>query len=130
MVIRIFKPIVAFALGIILANTATAAVIETTCLGNIESFDRKIVQAGVTYLLRYEIFDTKAKITFAGHDLVALVDTGTSWKGRWIKRLEGNKYFPFLPDDGGTIKFQLEPNRWFSGNCQAHRERAFSHRNE
>lgn len=61
MVIRIFKPIVAFSLCIILANTATAAVIKTTCLGNIESFDRKIVQAGVTYLLRYEIFDTKAK---------------------------------------------------------------------
>ncbi len=64
----------------------------------------------------------KPKITFAGHDLVALVDTGTSWKGRWIKQIEGNEYFSFLPDDGGTIKFQLEPNRWFSGNCQAHRE--------
>jgi hypothetical protein len=118
MVIRTFKPIVAFILCIILTHTATAAAIETTCLGNIESFDRKIVQAGVTYLLQYEISGTKAKISFAGHDLVALVDTGTSWKGRWIKRIENNEYFSFLPDDGGTIKFQLEPNLWFSGNCR------------
>ena len=101
----------------VLNGIATASEFETTCRGNIESFDKKIIQAGVTYLLRYEISGTKAKIRFAGREFDAVVETGNSWKGRWRTKGGDKDYFSFLPDDGGTIKFELEPNRWFSGNC-------------
>ena len=100
-----------------LTGIATASELEATCRGNIESFDKKISQAGATYLLRYEISGTKAKIRFAGREFNAVVERGDSWKGRWIKKIEDKECFSFLPDDGGTIKFEFEPNRWFSGNC-------------
>ena len=115
--IRKVRSIGVVVLCVTLASTGTASELEATCRGNIESFDKKIIQAGVTYLLRYEISDAKAKIKFAGREFDAVVERGTSWKGHWIKKIEDEEYFSFLPNDGGTIKFQFEPNRWFSGNC-------------
>jgi hypothetical protein len=101
----------------VFTGMARASELEVTCRGNIETFDKKIVQADVVYLLRYDISGAKAKIRFVGREFDAVVEKGASWKGRWIKKMEDSEYFSFLPDDGGTIKFQFEPNRWFSGNC-------------
>jgi len=110
-------------LGVVLlcavfTDIALASEFDATCRGNIETFDKKIIQPGVTYLLKYDVSGTKAKITFAGREFDAVVEKGSSWEGRWIKNLEDKEYFSFLPDDGGAIKFEFEPNRWFSGNCQ------------
>jgi hypothetical protein len=104
-------------LSAVLSSTAIASSLEVSCRGNIESFDKKIIQAGVAYSLWYEISGAKAKIRFAGREFDAVVEKGTSWKGLWIKRIEDKEYFSFLPDEGGTVKFEFEPNRWFSGNC-------------
>lgn len=101
-----------------LTGIALASEFDVTCRGNIETFDKKLIQAGVTYLLWYEVSGAKAKIRFAGREFDAAVERGSSWKGRWIKKIEDKEYFSFLPDDGGTIKFEFEPNRWFSGNCK------------
>lgn len=101
-----------------LSGIALASEFDATCRGNIETFDKKLIQAGVTYLLRYDVSGTKAEIRFVGREFEAVVEKGSSWKGRWIKNLDDKVYFSFLPDDGGTMKFEFEPNRWFSGNCQ------------
>jgi hypothetical protein len=96
---------------------ATASESGLTCHGNLETGNRQIIQAGVTYKLSYEISGVKAKVRFAGREFDALAETGKSWKGIWIKRMGESIYFSFLPSDGGTIKFQFEPDRWYSGNC-------------
>lgn len=95
-----------------------ASEFKTSCRGNIETGNREIIQAGVSYFLWYTISGTTSKIRFAGREIDAVVETGNSWKGRWIKRFDDDVYFSFLPDEGGTIKYRFEPNRWYSGNCE------------
>ncbi len=97
---------------------ANAAENSRTCHGNIETFNKQLIQAGVTYKLSYEVLGANAKVQFAGREFDALAESGKSWKGLWIKKMDEDVYFSFLPEDGGTIKFQFEPDRWFSGNCQ------------
>lgn len=97
------------------------------CLGNLETFDKKLIQAGVSYKLHYEISGTSARVQFAGREFDAQAEKGTGWKGLWIKQMdgspigyipkEGGTYFSYLPEEGGIIKFQFEPQKWFSGNC-------------
>lgn len=99
------------------AKPAQAAFIDRTCLGNIETFDRKIIQAGVTYKLSFAVSGASAEVRFAGRAFNVAAERGASWKGVWLKRMDTEVYFSFLPDEGGTIKFQFEPNRWYSGNC-------------
>ena len=102
-------------------NTAISAAYasenEHTCQGNLETFNRQIIKAGVTYKLSYSISGSKAQVQFAGREFDALAESGKSWKGLWIKRIDENIYFSFMPNEGGTIKFQFEPNLWYSGNC-------------
>ncbi len=96
---------------------AVAEEITRECQGNIESFDQKIEMASVSYKLKYEITGSIAKVRFAGREFEVNIERGQSWKGLWLKRMDSDLYFSYLPDDGGTIKFQFEPNRWYSGNC-------------
>jgi hypothetical protein len=111
---RIFTAFIFFTAAI---NTASASENERTCHGNIETFNQQIIQAGVMYKLSYTISGAKASVRFAGREFDALAESGKSWKGVWIKRMDENIYFSFLPDEGGTIKFQFKPTRWYSGNC-------------
>jgi len=105
--------------GLALATgNALASEFDVTCRGNIETFDKKLIQTDVTYFLRYYVSGTNAKVRFAGREFDAVIEIGSSWKGRWIKKIDDKEYFSFLPDDGGTIKLEFEPNRWFSGNCR------------
>lgn len=99
------------------SGIVTASEVKSTCHGNIETFDKKIIQADVTYLLWYEVSGAKAKIRFAGREFDAFVEKLSSSKGYWIKKIDDSIYFSFVPEEGGTIKFQFEPDRWFSGNC-------------
>lgn len=103
---------------LLVASTASAAEFKLSCIGNIETYDKKILQTNVTYLLWYEISDSKAIIRFAGREFDASVEEGKSWKGFWIKSIKDDNYFSFLPDEGGTVKFEFEKNKWFSGNCR------------
>jgi hypothetical protein len=98
-------------------STAFASYNERTCQGNIETFNKQVIKAGVTYKLSYSISGTKVKVQFAGREFDALAEEGKSWKGPWIKKIDEDVYFSFLPDEGGTIKFEFEPNIWYSGNC-------------
>ncbi len=104
-----------------LALTASASEVKCICHGNIETFDKKIIKAGVSYFLWYEITGSKAKIRFAGREFdteVATEISGTAWKGRWFRQMNDGIYFSFLPEEGGSIKFEFESDRWFSGNCK------------
>lgn len=112
----IARLIAATFIGIVSCPVA-AADNTRSCQGNIETSTKTIVQAGVSYKLNYEISGQSAKVRFAGREFEANVEFGKSWKGPWIKRMDEKVYFSFLPEDGGTIKFQFEPDRWFSGNC-------------
>ena len=94
-----------------------ASDITRTCQGNIETYSRQIIQAGVSYKMSFEIFGSTAKIRFAGREFDAQVEMGKSWLGPWIKRMDNEIYFSYLPEDGGTIKFEFAPDRWYSGNC-------------
>ncbi|HBR69398.1 MAG TPA: hypothetical protein DEA55_08500 [Rhodospirillaceae bacterium] len=90
----------------------------SVCVGNIETFESQIIEAGVSYKIAYSILSDVAHIRFVGRDFDAAVDTGGAWKGPWLKKMnEEKEYFSFLPEDGGTIKFMFSPDRWFSGNC-------------
>ena len=114
---RAIQAFTALALFSVFICAAGASENDRTCYGNLETFNKQIIQAGITYKLSYEISDEKAKVRFAGREFDALAESGKSWKGLWIKRMDEGIYFSFLPEDGGTIKFQLEPDRWYSGNC-------------
>lgn len=87
------------------------------CHGNVETFAKEVIKTGVEYKLRYSIKDTKAQVYFAGREFLADAEKGKTYKGYWIKKISDNIYFSFMPDEGGIIKYQLEPNVWFSGNC-------------
>lgn len=112
--IQVFTALTLFSVFIC---TASASENSRTCNGNVETSNKQIIQAGVTYKLSYEISGTKGKVRFAGREIDALAERGKSWKGLWIKKMDEDIYFSFLPEDGGTIKFQFEPDRWYSGNC-------------
>jgi hypothetical protein len=103
-----------------LTVSSFASELAVTCRGNIETFDKKIVTAGVSYLLWQKVSGSKAEIRFAGKEFgvdVALATDGKAWKGRWLRKMDRNTYFSYLPDEGGTLKFEFETDRWFSGNC-------------
>ena len=112
--IKVFIAIMLFNAAI---SFAIASDNEKTCQGNLETGNKQIIKAGVTYKLSYSISGSTAKIQFAGREFDAIAESGKSWKGLWIKRIDESIYFSFLPDEGGTIKFQFEPNLWYSGNC-------------
>lgn len=114
---RAFQVITALALFSAFICAAGALENDRTCYGNLENFNRQIIQPGVTYKLSYEVSGAKAKVRFAGREFDALAESGKSWKGLWIKRMDEGIYFSFLPEDGGTTKFQFETDRWYSGNC-------------
>jgi hypothetical protein len=100
---------------------AHASEVRGTCIGNIETFRRELIQAGVSYYIWYEFSGSTAKIRFAGREFQAEAATSTggkAWKGRWLRRMDNGIYFSYLPDEGGTVKFELAPDRWFSGNCK------------
>jgi hypothetical protein len=98
-------------------DVAFAYSYDITCFGNLETFDKHIIKADVSYKLSYSISNSTANIRFAGREFDASVETGNSWKGNWLRKDDEEIYFSFLPSDGGTIKFQFEPNLWYSGNC-------------
>ena len=81
--------------------------ITSDCLGNIETFDKNILTSGVSYKISYVVSGNSAQVRFAGREFDASVETGESWNGVWIKKMDDEAYFSFLPDDGGTIKFEF-----------------------
>lgn len=99
------------------SNNVFASEAVRNCEGNLETFDKKIIQAGVSYKISYVLSGDKVRVSFAGREIEALSEVGKSWKGHWIKKIDNDTYFSFLPDDGGTIKFQFAKNEWYSGNC-------------
>ena len=98
-------------------SSARAEFTELTCLGNIETFDRQIIKAGVSYKLSYSVSGNSAKVGFAGREFDVKAEQGKSWRGVWLQRMDDDLYFSFLPEDGGTVKFEFKPNEWYSGNC-------------
>jgi hypothetical protein len=105
------------AVAIAVPSAAQSVEVTRTCQGNIETGSRQIVQAGVQYKLSYEVSGSTAKVRFAGREFDANVETGRSWAGPWFKRMDDEIYFSYLPEEGGTIKFQFSLDRWYSGNC-------------
>lgn len=118
---HIIKAFIVFMFFIAYTNTANAVFIERTCHGNLETFDKKIIKAGVIYKMSYEVSGREVKIRFAGREFDAQAsENPSSYKGLWIRKMIYEPdlfYFSYLPDDGGTIKFQFAPDRWYSGNC-------------
>ena len=107
-------------LFVALAGTAPAvqaAPVQTLCRGNIETFDRKILHAGVDYWLWYDITGSNAVVNFAGREYKATADTGKTWSGPWLQHIKAGPYLSYLPSAGGTIRAELETGVWFSGNC-------------
>lgn len=102
--------------------SANVAATETTarCLGNIETFDKKVIKAGVEYFMSYEIVGDNAQLSFAGRTIAASAEQGKSYKGMWLKNAgdHDDLYLSFLPEEGGDIKFKFEDGNWFSGNCK------------
>ncbi|MFO0701892.1 MAG: hypothetical protein U0236_21970 [Nitrospira sp.] len=109
--------LIAAVLLVFSASVVNAGEVTRSCRGNIETGDRKIVKAGVEYKISYEVNGTAARVRFAGREFDARAEKGTSWKGLWLRAMDNDIYFSYLPDEGGTIKLEFEPNRWFSGNC-------------
>jgi uncharacterized membrane protein len=114
---RIIKTFIAMILLSSVMSCAIASDNERTCQGNLETFDKQIIKADVTYKLSYGISGSKVKVHFAGREFDANAESGKTWKGLWITRIDESIYFSYLPDEGGTMKFQFEPNLWYSGNC-------------
>lgn len=90
------------------------------CLGNIETYDMKVIKPGVIYNVAYAQHGAIAQIRFAGREFEAenKKSIGNSWRGFWVFARKEGLYFSFLPDEGGTLKFEFEWNVWFSGSCK------------
>lgn len=113
----IIRTVVPTMLWFVLCGMESSAERQLSCKGNIETSHKKLVQPGVEYSLWYHISGSSSQIRFAGREFDATVKTGSSWKGQWIVRMDNEIYFSFMPDEGGSIKFEFESNRWYSGNC-------------
>ncbi|USX23119.1 hypothetical protein NHH82_13560 [Oxalobacteraceae bacterium OTU3REALA1] len=111
----IFAAVSTLATQIFFLSPSIAA--ERECLGNIETFDKKIVQVNVRYKIWFEISAQTALVRVAGREFRAEARRGNSWKGVWLHFNGENEYLSFLPDEGGTLKIQLDRKYWFSGNC-------------
>lgn len=109
-------PALVLALALCSGN-ACAAFVERNCLGNLETLDQQIIKAGIRYKLSYSVFGDSAKVRFAGREFDVKAEHGKSWEGIWLKRMDDDIYFSFLPNEGGTIKFRFKPDQWYSGNC-------------
>jgi len=105
-------------LVLIYPGVLKAQVNEVECVGNTETFDKNVVSPGTRYLLSYTLDGKRGSVKVAGREFSVAVDRGTSWKGPWLKSITEKSYFSYLPEDGGTIKIQLDPKLWFSGNCR------------
>lgn len=99
------------------SSNALAAPVQALCRGNIETSDKKIVHAGVSYWLWYVVTADKATIRLAGREFTAKATAGNNYTGLWLQDFSGDRYFSFLPADGGTVRAELEDGVWFSGNC-------------
>lgn len=75
---RAIQTVTALALFSVFVCTAGASENNRTCHGNIETFNRQIIQAGVSYKLSYEISGTKAKVRFASREFDALAGEGVN----------------------------------------------------
>ena len=87
------------------------------CLGNHEKGLENIVETNVNYFLWYKFVGEKAKVRFAGREFEAKVSYEQMYDGPWLQNLGEMENFSFRPGDGGTIKFQLNDDLWFTGNC-------------
>lgn len=99
------------------ASSSPAAEVSRPCTGNIETESARVLTPGVSYQLVYDINGSRARISFAGKTLEVDVEYGMDWKGPWLMKMDDSGYFSFRPEEGGDIKFQIEPDRWFSGSC-------------
>jgi hypothetical protein len=89
---------------VLLAGCAQVFAAERECLGNIETFDKKIVQVNVRYKMWFEISDKTALVRVAGREFKVEARRGNSWKGDWLQLIGEDQYFSFLPEEGGTLK--------------------------
>lgn len=87
------------------------------CIGNIETFDKKIIRNSVGYNISYLIDGKNSKIRIAGREIDASASKGKTYNGYWLMNNTELSYLSYLPDDGGTIKFKLESDEWFVGVC-------------
>jgi hypothetical protein len=95
---------------------ARAEFVDRTCFGNLETFDRQIIKAGISYKLSYLMSGESAKVRFAGRELNVKAERGKAWIGVWLKRMDEDIHFSFLPSEGGTTnKFRFKPDQWYSG---------------
>jgi hypothetical protein len=119
--LRVSTFILLSAFFVALASISLASRAQTNdveCLGNTETFDRRVLKPGVKYLMSYVIQGKAGTVKIAGREYTVAVDRGSSWKGPWLKFSNATDYLSFLPEDGGTIKLQLDHHVWFSGNCR------------
>jgi hypothetical protein len=105
-------------LGLAICNGpgAQASPTQVECLGNLETGARRIITPGVSYLATYWIDGRKAVVVFAGRQIEAGVSYGSRYSGPWIFR-QDEPYLSYLPSET-TIKFEFEPDVWFSGSCR------------
>lgn len=101
----------------IVSPSANAEQSKLLCYGNLETSQREIKHAGISYWLWYEISGEKANVRIAGREFSATSEQGSTFPGVWIKSIGKEHHFSFLPSDGGTTRAELEDNVWFSGNC-------------
>jgi hypothetical protein len=94
-----------------------------SCTGNIETFDKKLLQPGVQYSLLLNWDSKPPTVTVAGRSLkIEPSYNANMFKGPWFWNVIGKSYLSFLPDDGGILKLELESDVWYSGSCIRQRQ--------
>lgn len=85
------------------------------CSGNIETFSRSVITPSVSYEILYWTKESKGQVSISGQVIETKVSYGSTFKGPWFFRTE-NPYLSFVPNDG-TLKYNFEEGKWFSGTC-------------
>ena len=73
---------------------------ERECIGNLETYYRRVIKADVRYKMWFSIKGRTAVVRVAGREFNADVDYGDSWKGPWLKEMDDLKYLSYLPEEG------------------------------
>ncbi len=104
-----------FSLAACNANQGTE---HYVCSGNIETSRLELLKPAVQYPLVVDWDKRIPKVYFAGREIEVEVSTGRTWHGPWLTNITADgTYLSFLPNEGGTLKFSFEPDKWYSGNC-------------
>jgi len=92
--------------------------ITKNCLGRIENFDEKVLQAEIHLPLSYLIDGKSVKVKFSDQEIEAHMASDDQASNAFISSNKGDNYFSFLLNGSHQIEYEFNSDKWFVGTCK------------